>query len=152
MTLAAGAKIRAATLDALLNPRIATTTETTDSGTITSTETTVISVTGALVSGRTYRVRTVVGVMSSVAADNITVRLREDSSSGTLLNYDEVDIDRTSATGNFKAVLEAEYTAGSSGNKTFVATVQQATGTGNCRMEAGTDHPSYLYIDYIRGI
>lgn len=152
MTLAAGSKIRAATLDALLNPRVATTTETADSATTTTTEITVISVTAALVTGRTYRVYASVGLMSTVAADNITTRIREDSATGTTLNYDEIDIDRTSATGNYKAILEAEYTAVASGNKTFVFTIARATGTGDCRMEAGTDHPSYLYVDYIRGI
>jgi hypothetical protein len=129
--------------------RIATTTVTSDSSTFTTTETEVASVTAALVSGRTYRVRYAARFASTVAADWLMASVREDSTTGTRLTEDNV-ISEQSATAGWPVAGEAEYTAASTGDKTFVLTGIRATGTGTCRLEAATTRPTYLYVDYIR--
>lgn len=130
--------------------RIATNIRTGDSSTFTTTETTVDSVTAALVSGRTYRVRWTVQWASSVANDDVAGRIREDNSTGTELAFGKVRSLDASSTG-WSGWVEGEYTAVSTGNKTFVWTGVRFAGTGNCRAEAATTRPIYLYVDYISG-
>lgn len=129
--------------------RITTATETADSSTFTS-ETQIGSITAPLVSGRTYRVRCNASVGSSVNADTVLVRIREDNTSGTQIHLNTGAI---YTTGNIPRVipLEAEYTAVSTGNKTFVVTAQRLSGTGNIRREALSNWPQLFYVDYIRG-
>jgi hypothetical protein len=131
--------------------RIATQIDTADSGTFTTTETIVSTVVAALVNGRTYRVKAHTRCSSSVAADRYIARLREDNATGTAIQGSNVDITAAATTHGWPADLEAEYVAVATGNKTFVLTGVRGSGTGNCFMEAGADHPSYLYVDYVRG-
>ena len=130
--------------------RIATNIVTADSATFTTTETTVQSVTAALVTGRTYRVRAAGKANSSVTSDFTIWRIREDNSTGNQLQSDRVNIDGSGVEGA-KVEMEAEFTAGSTGNKTFVLTGVRSSGTGNCFLEAAAARPSYLYVEYIRG-
>lgn len=128
--------------------RIATATETTDSSTFTA-ETVIGTITAALVSGRTYRVRCNMTLGSSVVNDTVLVRLREDNISGTLIF---ANIGEIYTTGNIPCVIpvEVEYTAVSTGNKTFVVSGARLTGTGNIRREASA-WPQLFYVDYISG-
>lgn len=131
-----------------VNRRIATTVETTDSATFTTTETAIASVTAALVSGRTYRVRIVTRIGTTVANDAVIVRLREDSTAGTEMASGRLGSLDTGVAGNL-IVFEAEYTAAATANKTFVASAVRSSGTGTYHREAGTNRPTYLYVDYV---
>lgn len=130
--------------------RIGTTIDTADSGTFTTTETVVSTLTVALVSGRTYRVRSIVGCVTSVANDIYLGRIREDNVSGTILMERNRHVGTVSASGE-ELSLEAEYTAVATGNKTFVATGVRNGGTGTLHADATAVRPRYLYVDYIRG-
>ena len=129
--------------------RIATTVETSDSTTFTTAETQVSSVTAPVVSGRIYRVRFAGGWATTVAGDFISVRIREDSSSGNILLLRVVDVFRT---GSFTAAptLEVEYTADATEDKVFVLTAQRLTGSGTIALDAAASGPAYLYVDFIR--
>lgn len=129
--------------------RIATSIETSNSANITTTETEVQTVTAAVVTGRTYRVRWSVRVSSSVAADDITLRIREDSLTGTILQSETMDVNVSNR--EPRVTLEAEYTADATEDKVFSATLVRTAGTGNVILNAATTVPTYLYVDYIRG-
>jgi len=128
--------------------RIATTIRTTNTSSFTA-ETLINSVTASLVNGATYRVTWDATVTSSVAADIARSRLRENNISGTQLQLRNIGIPGTGA--GFIMRLEAEYTAVSTGSKTFAATCQRITGTGNLSCNANANEPQYLYVDYLRG-
>lgn len=130
--------------------RIATTVYDTDSSNFTTSETEIASVTASLVSGRTYRVRMVTRIGTSVANDIGTPRIREDNTSGTEMTVDYLALPNAGTAGNWYSA-EAEYTAVSTGNKTFVGTCLRGGGTGNLRREAASTRPTYIYVDYIRG-
>lgn len=130
--------------------RIATEEIVSNSANITSTtHVQVASIVAGLITGRTYRVTAVMKADSSVAEDTSDVRLREDSTAGTEMDLIRVDI--KDATGRWRGRLEAEYTAVADGDKTFVLTMNRATGTGNVILIASATVPSYLYVDFIRG-
>ena len=129
--------------------RIATTIRTSNSSGVTTSETSIDTVTFAAVSGRTYRITYDASVKTTVAADRFYVRIREDSSSGTLLRYNQRYLHTNSAA--WPVHVEAEWTASSTGSKTIVGTIQRAAGTGTGDIEADATNPSYLYVDYIRG-
>lgn len=128
--------------------RIATTIRTTNTSTFTA-ETLINSVTAALESGKTYRVRWVANVASSVLGDLTRTRIREDNLAGTQLQLRNVGVPNGGT--DFPVALEVEYTAGSTGNKTFAATCQRVSGTGNIACNANASQPIYFYVDYIRG-
>jgi hypothetical protein len=130
--------------------RIATTVVTADSAGFTTAEVSVASVTAPLVSGRTYRLRAVPKWESDVANDRINARLRQDTVTGTIMQSDNVRIHVVSNLG-WGGVMEVEYTAVDTANKTFVLTGQQAAGTGTCVLGAGATRPVYLYVDYVSG-
>lgn len=132
--------------------RIATQIDTADTATFTTTETTVSSVTAALVTGRTYRVSFRGTMQSDVAGDLINARIREDNSTGNQLQLRREQSTTATAGSGPSFDQEAEYTAVATGNKTFVATgVRAAGGTGNITCEGAVTQPRYLYVDYIRG-
>lgn len=133
--------------------RVGTNTRTSASSGVTTTETTIDSVTAALVSGRTYRIRWNAAIKSSVAGDTVFVRLREDNTAGTQMNIIRVECPATGGSGTrYLATIEAEYTAGSTGNKTFVGTIVRASGTtGSYTVEADTTYPVLLTVDYVSG-
>jgi hypothetical protein len=129
--------------------RIQTTTRTTTSATFTTTETSINTVVAALENGKTYQIRWVTEGRSSVAADTAKFRLREDTVSGTILQA--VNTALPVASTDFQAVLEVEYTAVATGNKTFVGTCARNSGTGNVSVSATANEPHYLYVEYLRG-
>lgn len=131
--------------------RIATTVETSTSGGIGATDTVVSTVTAALVSGRIYRVTFdyAYQVSTNASTDHWFLRIREDNLTGTQLQGRRVH-----SSTNASAMpdhTEVEYTAASTGNKTFVVTVIRTGGAGLFNMFALADQPAYFYVDYIRG-
>jgi hypothetical protein len=130
--------------------RIATTTETSNSSaTSGTTELSVISVTAAVVIGRTYWVSTSFGLSASVAADDVQINIREDSVSGTIIQSDVIDapiVNRIQ-----RLVLEASYTADATENKTFVAALQRVAGTGTFTRLGSATRPAFLYVTYVSG-
>lgn len=129
--------------------RIATAVLTGDFGAVTTVETSLGSVTAALVSGRTYRVRFVTRIGSTVANDTVLVRIREDTVAGNELIGDFYFLPSTGAAGNI-IQAEGEYTASATAAKTFHLTVARNAGTGTYRRE-GTFMPTYIYVEYVRG-
>lgn len=129
--------------------RMASATFTTNSGNITTTETSVGSVAASLVSGRTYAVWFHGAADTSVAADTADCRLREDSVSGTEMTLRRVYLH--DASGRFPVVLYAEYTAVATAAKTFHATYVRGSGGGNIIRVASATIPTYLFVDYISG-
>lgn len=130
--------------------QIAITTNTTDSGTWTTTETVTDSVTAALVTGRTYSVHWFGAMVSTVAADITLVRMREDDVTGTLMTERSVYIPSTSSAG-FGFMLECRYTAAATANKTFVVAGIRNGGTGTQHADATATRPRILYVNYISG-
>lgn len=131
--------------------QIAETTATSDSSNFTTTETTVISVTAPLVDGRTYKIEADVGWQSSVSADRMRMRIREDNSSGTVLSETQLIISTTATTTPYTKMATARFTASATANKTFVVTGERLAGSGNVRMEADTTRASFLGVYYLSG-
>lgn len=129
--------------------RIATAVRTSNSGAVTTTETQVDSITAGLVSGRTYRVTWDVSYTVSVATDHHFARIREDTSAGTQLQGCRLSAVTTAQ--SYRQRIEVEFTAGSTGNKTFSMTFQRTGGSGNITSHAASTNPTYAYVDYIRG-
>lgn len=121
--------------------------QTAGSATFTTTETEVIWATGALLDGATYAIRLDLKIASTVAGDDVTVQIREDSATGTVLQSLRDDILSTSFPRNFP--LYAEYTASATGSKQFVGTAVRSSGTGNISRSASSTSPSYLTVTRI---
>lgn len=145
MAFAAGQNITAEAL----NRREATTIAITDSATFTTTETLLDTVTATLVAGRTYRVRWSGGLVTTVAGDVALIRMRENDMAGTLLVERNFYLGSASS-GGFGMDLEGEFTATSSGDKTFVVTGTRNGGTGTHHADGTVTRPRYLYVDDIR--
>lgn len=120
-----------------------------DSASVTTTEISIGSVTASLVAGRTYRVRYVTRLGTSVAGTIALARIREDSVSGAEMVGDNLYLGSAGTAGNF-ATSEGEYTAAATGSKTFHLTITRAGGTGDVRRESSF-MPTYIYVDYLRG-
>lgn len=131
--------------------RIATDAQTSDSANIGATETVVQSLTVPLVSGRTYRIGWISGVNTDTNNAQYNAILREDSIAGAARDVHRKRIEVLGSSIGWWSRLEVFYTAGSTGNKTFVVTLQRVSGSGNVWREAGTNHPSRLYADYVEG-
>lgn len=130
--------------------RIATEKITSDT-TFADSETQVASVTAPLVNGRTYRIRFVGRWGSDTSGDHVQARLRQDGLTGGLINFAKAEIFSTSATGADLMIMEGEFTASSTADKTFVASGERVSGTGTCRLDAEAGGPAFLYVDYISG-
>lgn len=120
---------------------------TASSGTFTTTESATDTITVALVAGETYAVEASLLVTSSVGGDEVAYNLREDSDTGTGMDGGRWYI-QTAAHG-YKVRLYAQYTAGASGAKTFVASGQRTAGSGSCSSPAGANTPAYLWVRQI---
>jgi hypothetical protein len=130
--------------------RVATTYDDTDSAVFTTTTTVISTVVAPLISGRTYRVKIVTHLGSTVGGDTANLGLREDSVSGTEMQGN-ANIPMTTSAAGVYCVAEADYTAVATGNKTFVATASRAAGTGNIRREGAGIRPTYFTVDYAYG-
>lgn len=130
--------------------RIETSIATADGSDFTTTETDLMSVTAPLVSGRTYRVVFHGAIRSdTTGTETVLVRIREDSTVGNQLQTRQFELPLNSSIG-FGVHVEVEFTASSTGNKTFVATGDRNAGTGTYALDANSSQPAYLYVDYIR--
>jgi hypothetical protein len=131
--------------------RIATTEAVADSADFDDTpEAVLMSVDVDVVNGRTYRPRFFGKIASTAAADLVTIRLREDNLTGSIRAHGIVQVLTTSSFG-YPIMLEFEFDATGTSTKTFVITGQRLAGSGQCRLEASTSGPAYLYADYISG-
>lgn len=129
--------------------RVDTTERTANVGTFTTTETQIDTVTVSLVSGRTYGVWLYGTFQTTVANDSVNAAIREDSTSGTRMTVARVYLPILGV--GFGFALYAEYTAGSTGDKTFVGTGQRQSGTGSITAAAAATQKAYIYVDYVRG-
>jgi hypothetical protein len=128
--------------------RIAITNRTTNSSTFTS-EAVITSVTAALESGKTYRLTWVVDVASTVLGDTARWRIREDNIAGATRQLTHTYM--SMANNDFGAILQADYTAVATGNKTFVGTCHRSLGTGTFSCNANANEPSSFTVDYVSG-
>ena len=131
------------------NERIATTVRTSSVGSITTTETEVDSVTAALVDGRTYRIRWAGPVQSTAGGDNIRLFIRQTNTSGAQLQLDNHQNQASSIKYGF--IMEVEFTATSTADHEFIASLIRLSGTGTISSVASATQPAYLYVDYISG-
>lgn len=130
--------------------RIATDIEVADSATFTTTEATVMSVTAPLVIGRTYMVRAYAKFEAVTEPSAATVRLRLTNVAGATIQIGRVYMPNATSFG-WPASIEAEYTAGATGNQVFVLTGLRVLGASTVNLVGGAVNPSYLYVDYISG-
>lgn len=126
--------------------RVGTTTNTANTGTFTA-ETITDTITVALKNGRKYAIEFRGAARSSVAADIVDARIRQDNVAGTQMIVDRLVV--PTAAGTRQCPLYAEYTAGATANKTFVVTMQRQAGTGNISRPGAATSPSILFVDEI---
>lgn len=129
---------------------VATTEQTSDSTTFTTTETVIMTISVPLVIGRRYRIHHTSIIASNAAgATDVMVRLREDSVIGTILTQEVVTVGGSAF--GWGPRLFREFTAVATANKTFVVTGERIGGVANTmRLEADATRPAYLYVDYTR--
>lgn len=125
---------------------VGTETQRTANGSAHTAETVEDSVTVSLVSGTSYRVIWDGAVHSSVAGDVARCRIREDNISGTEMQLRNSPALLASAA-SLPMHLEGKYIASATGSKTFVATTQRLTGTGNITAQAGGTSPTSFRVE-----
>lgn len=119
--------------------------DTSPSSTTTTTEIVTDTLAATLVDGEDYDIDVSMIYNSSVAADEVTINLREGTTtSGTVLDSTRVYLPSTS--GVYRGTLYALYTAGATGAQSFVATVVRVAGSGNCRRYASSTAPATIKI------
>jgi hypothetical protein len=123
---------------------VGTTANTASSGTYTAVETITDSITVAVVSGRTYEIMHTGGWRSTVAADVQDTWIREDNVAGTVRQRNRLAM--PTASGTIQGIMRTFWTAGASGNKTFVVTGQRYSGTGTCSRYGSASIPSHLTV------
>lgn len=128
--------------------RIATTIETSDSSDFTTTETTGLSVTAALVEGRTYGVTVSANWSSTADGDVMFLRIWAGSTSGTQLHSSRLVLEQGAGP---RSHVYVEWEATSTGNQTFIVTGERESGSGTLHMDAAGTIPGYLFVDYISG-
>lgn len=122
-----------------------------DSSTFTGTETVILTLADApLVTGRTYELVAHVNIETTVADSRVIVRIREDNLAGNAFEQANVWPDFTGSIG-MPVALKAPFTAGSTGNKTFVVTGVRASGTGTINMSGDASTPNLLDVYYRNG-
>jgi hypothetical protein len=119
-----------------------------DSATWTGTETgSLASVTLNVTAGVTYGLTLYIAVSSTVTGTEISfMRIREDTATGNQLAAASLPMP-TSGTTGFPITVYTEYTAVSTGAKTFVVTGQRVSGTGSHQVRAGTGRNSYFTVE-----
>jgi hypothetical protein len=127
--------------------RMKTLKETTNSGTFNTTETVILTLLNvAVLNGNKYWITGIVTIASTVAGDDITVRIREDSVSGTVLQIHEDDI--ISTTIQRTVTIQAEFVATvNDTGKDFVVTCVRTAGTGNISRQASATQPAFMHAE-----
>jgi hypothetical protein len=108
-----------------------------------TTELIVDTVVAALVSGRRYKIEWVLSFDGSVANDVFFLLIRAGTTtSDTQLKFNSVEI------GNqFAAIITAFFTAGSTGNQTFIGTARRSSGTGTLTAAGAANNPRYITVE-----
>jgi hypothetical protein len=147
----AGNPVLAADMNIAQLERIGQNTATTNTATITTTETAVDTVTVSLVSGYRYAIRWWAPALMSVAADVFYLRIREGSGTGgTQLSYSSAKAPDAGAQ-VYPIEVYAEYVASATGSQTFTGTAIRNTGTGNISLRGSSTQGRYLTVDYLSG-
>lgn len=133
--------------------RVNTTPITAASGTFTTTETALATVTGVLEAGQRYaivadNVRFSASAVGSPSLEAAMVRIREDNLTGTEIGANQIGI-LTSSTIGFGIRVYTEFTAAATGAKTFQLTAVRQSGANNIQMRGSTGVPGFLTIDMI---
>jgi hypothetical protein len=133
--------------------RIATSTRTSNSSGFSS-EAVIHTISSVpVVSGRTYRLKWVTDVASSAATTaNIEVarwRIRETNLAGTSLQLSHTILVMTG--NDFPGLVETEWVAPSTGNRTFVGTCHRHLGSGTFTCNANANEPSIFTVDQVIG-
>lgn len=148
MTVFGGDPVLAADYNELIG-RINTVIFTGDSSTWSGTEGQAMSITINAIAGAKYKIIFEGRVSTDAAADASVMRIREDTSAGNQLSYFPVYLPTTAGNG-WQSHAYAEWTASSTGSKTFVLTGQRTIGTGTAhRVRAAGNGPAYFYVDRI---
>jgi hypothetical protein len=107
------------------------------------------SVTVDLVDTYRYKIWFEGRISTDVANDTAGLRIREDSVSGTQLQFANHHIPTTTGNG-FTKTITATYTATATASKTFVLTGQRTAGTGVAhRIRGSASSPGYLVVERI---
>lgn len=136
--------------NAAVGGRIATSIETTNSSDFTS-ETSIGSVTGNVVAGRTYSVSCNASVRGNNAGDLVACRIREDTVGGAQRQRGYVVIGSASEVRSFDVPLYYEFQAAATESKTFHVTASRIAGSGTIGRRAAGDEPQITHMDYVRG-
>lgn len=120
---------------------------TANSATFTTVETSLATVTVALVAGRRYNVWANPRFGSTVAADTMLIRLREDTVTGTEMAAGRLACVDTDAAAWGPLLIVADYVAPSSGSKTFVLCAVRRTGTGSVSLRASATSPTIIAVE-----
>lgn len=129
--------------------RIATLSETTPSAGFTTTEVVVHTLVAPLVIGRRYGVWFCGDFLSTTAGDNLDVKIREDSASGTAMQRQRLDMPETTVPE--RVTIYAEHVAAATGNKTFVVTGDRVAGAGTITTNPAVGLPNLFWVEYIDG-
>lgn len=121
-----------------------------DSAPITTTETAVLTVTIPMVSGQTYGISVKATISSTVVTaigtNLASVRVREDSTTGTVITSD-VFAALSTAPAGYPYSTYAEYTAVSTANKTIVFTIVRNTATTETyQLRAAATRPGMMRV------
>jgi hypothetical protein len=108
-----------------------------------TTEAVVDTIVTSLVNGETYEIIHYGHWQSYTAADSIITRIREDdTTAGTLKTYDYVS--QYLASGIYGVVMYCQYTATTTGAKSFCASGSRQVGSGSCIRYAVSSCPTYF--------
>lgn len=133
--------------------RTATASVTADSATWAGTETgALLTATGTVTNGQVYKIFFAGNVSASTTASPSAelsfMRIREDTSTGNQLDGKNVYL-ATAAGSGYQCYLYAEYTASTTGSKSFVVTGVRSAGANTHQLRAGSNHPAILTVDRI---
>lgn len=114
-------------------------------GSITTVETAVDTITVSLVNGQEYEVEWISQFTDTVAADQVLVALREDSTTGTQVwGYFAASPNPVSAAYPIRVL--GTYTAVATGSKTFVGCLKRQSGTGTITSAAASTAVSRIIV------
>lgn len=140
-----------ATAGRIPGERIATEKVTSDSADFTTTETTVISVDAAVISGRTYGVW-FHGRFGASASDNwVIARTYTDATQESSMEINARPTGQPTTAAGQGMNIYWEFTAASTATVTVSVTGQRTGGSGNVFLEASSSRPAFLFVDYVSG-
>lgn len=145
MTVLGGAPVLASDVNEALNRRIGKTESQSDAAGFTTAETVDLVLTVSVLAGRTYEVFAYVPLSSTVAGDEVLVRIRQGSTTGAAQNtYDRVRVH--TANGVYIGRPSFEYTAAADGSVTFCITGNRVVGTGTITPKGAAAQPRFIAV------